>query len=160
MQGTLVLPQLPIPVTVTDQQGISLIEVLVALLLLAIGILGAIVLQTNALRYSVSAADRTQATYIAYDLLDRMRANPEQLPHYATQVTSECSAAPAQPVAILERDLADFRHAVGCLLPIGRASVDIHGQQATISLVWSEGRIVAGAEDSTLTVTSLIRGAP
>ena len=158
VQGTLVLPQLP-QVATTEQQGISLIEVLVALLLLAIGVLGAIMLQTSALRYSVSAADRTQASYIVNDLLDRMRANPSELPNYATQVAAGCTP-PVQPASILEVDLADFRYAVSCLLPAGRARVEIHGQRATIHLVWSDERVVAGAGDNSLTVTSLIGGMP
>ena len=57
------------------QNGFSLLEVLIALLILAGGVFGAVAMQTSALRLSASAADRTQATFIAHDLLDRLRAN-------------------------------------------------------------------------------------
>lgn len=52
-----------------------MIEVLIALVVLAIGLLGLALLQTMNLRYTQSANYRTQATNLAYDLLDQMRAN-------------------------------------------------------------------------------------
>ena len=42
------------------QNGFSLLEVVISLLLLAVGALGAVMMQTSALRLSTSAADRTQ----------------------------------------------------------------------------------------------------
>lgn len=52
-----------------------MIEVLIALVVLALGLLGFALLQTMNLRYTQSANYRTQATNLAYDLLDQMRAN-------------------------------------------------------------------------------------
>src|SRR5690606_15642667 len=121
--------------------------------------LGAVLLQTNALRYSASAADRTQASFIAYDLLDRMRANPSELPHYAISVAPGCVAT-SPGASILDTDLADFTHAVSCVLPDGQAEVSVQGQQATVSISWSEERTVVEGGSSTLSVSSLIGGAP
>ncbi|MGA9223012.1 MAG: type IV pilus modification protein PilV, partial [Pseudomonas graminis] len=59
------------------QQGTTLIEVLVALLVLAIGLLGAAALQLNALKYTDSSRLSSQASFIAYDMMDRIRANPD-----------------------------------------------------------------------------------
>lgn len=58
------------------QRGFSLVEVLVALLVLSIGLLGLAALQTTSLKYNTDSYTRTQATIIAYDILDRMRLNP------------------------------------------------------------------------------------
>ena len=55
--------------------GFSIIEVLVALLVLAIGLLGLAALQAQGLRFNHDAYVRTQATQLAYDIIDRMRAN-------------------------------------------------------------------------------------
>lgn len=55
--------------------GFSMIEVLVSLLVLALGLLGFALLQTMNLRYTQSADYRTHATNLAYELLDQMRAN-------------------------------------------------------------------------------------
>ncbi len=57
--------------------GFSLIEVLVALLVLSIGLLGLAALQATGMKYNSDAYYRTQASILAYDIIDRMRANPK-----------------------------------------------------------------------------------
>lgn len=63
-------------------RGFTLLEVLIALLILAFGLLGFALLQTMNLRFTQSANHRTQATNLAYDLLDQIRANRLQAPEY------------------------------------------------------------------------------
>jgi type IV pilus assembly protein PilV len=58
-----------------NQHGFTLLEVLIALLVLSIGLLGLAALQTTALRSNTMATTRTHATQLAYDISDRMRAN-------------------------------------------------------------------------------------
>lgn len=58
-----------------NQAGFSLLEVLIALLVLSIGLLGLAGLQTASLQSNQSAAQVSQATFLAYDMFDRMRAN-------------------------------------------------------------------------------------
>lgn len=65
------------------QTGFSMIEVLVAVLVLALGLLGFALLQTMNLRFTQSANYRTEATNLAYDLLDQMRANRFRAGEYA-----------------------------------------------------------------------------
>lgn len=65
------------------EAGFSMIEVLVSLLVLALGLLGFALLQTMNLRYTQSADYRTHATNLAYDLLDQMRANRHSAADYA-----------------------------------------------------------------------------
>lgn len=55
--------------------GFSMIEVLVAVLVLAIGLLGIAAVQTAALKNNNSALQRSQATMLAYFMMDAMRAN-------------------------------------------------------------------------------------
>jgi type IV pilus assembly protein PilV len=57
------------------QGGFTLLEVLIALLILSIGLLGLAALQTTGLRSNQMASMRTLATTTAYDITDRMRAN-------------------------------------------------------------------------------------
>jgi type IV pilus assembly protein PilV len=59
------------------QTGFSMIEVLVALLVLSIGLLGLAMLQVQGMKFNSDAYFRTQATILAYDIIDRMRANPK-----------------------------------------------------------------------------------
>lgn len=55
--------------------GFTLIEVLVTVLILSIGLLGLAGLQIKGLQFNQSAYLRSQATILAYDIIDRMRAN-------------------------------------------------------------------------------------
>jgi len=56
--------------------GFTLIEVLIAVLVLSIGLLGLAALQTGALRVGQKAELRTRAVLAASDMVERMRANP------------------------------------------------------------------------------------
>lgn len=56
-------------------RGFSLIEVLIALVVLAIGLLGLATLQMTSLQFNSDAYLRSQATVMAYDIADRMRSN-------------------------------------------------------------------------------------
>lgn len=55
--------------------GFSLLEVLVALFVLSIGLLGLAALQTTGIKFNQQSYQRTQATLQAYEIIDRMRAN-------------------------------------------------------------------------------------
>lgn len=57
-----------------NQQGVSLIEVLVAVVVLAVGLLGLAGLQATSIKSNDSANLRSQASLLAYDVADRMRA--------------------------------------------------------------------------------------
>lgn len=73
----------PRPIGGRRLAGFSMIEVLIALLVLAFGLLGFALLQTTNLRFTQSANYRTQATNLAYDLIDQMRANRFEAAQYA-----------------------------------------------------------------------------
>lgn len=55
--------------------GVGLIEVLVAVLVLSIGLLGVAALQATALRSSQSSLERSQGVIHAHSIFDMMRAN-------------------------------------------------------------------------------------
>ena len=55
--------------------GVSLIEVLVSLVILSFGVLAVVALQLVAKRNNADAGQRTIAAQLAYDMIERMRAN-------------------------------------------------------------------------------------
>lgn len=57
------------------QQGATLMEIMVSIVVMAIGLLGLASLQMNALKYQKTASQRSEAIQAAYDLGERMRAN-------------------------------------------------------------------------------------
>jgi type IV pilus assembly protein PilV len=59
-----------------SSRGFSLLEVMVALLVLSIGLLGLAGLQTFSLKFNHQSYERTQATLLIYDIMDRITANP------------------------------------------------------------------------------------
>ncbi len=66
------------------QKGVGLIEVMVALLVLAIGALGYAGLQVKALKNTDDANSRAHAILIAQDALERFQSNPAQKGYYHT----------------------------------------------------------------------------
>lgn len=77
-------------------RGSSLIEVLVTLLIFAVGLLGFAALQLNALQSTADSSQRSQAVWIAQELAERMRANSEAGNAVYTAVVTNCTALPAQ----------------------------------------------------------------
>ena len=71
------MTKLPARISIQKEyhSGFTLLEVLIALLILSIGLLGLAALQTTGLRSNQMASMRTLATTTAYDIIDRMRAN-------------------------------------------------------------------------------------
>ena len=61
--------------TATKQKGITFIEVLIALVIIVTGILGAVALQTTAKKSSFDAMQRSLASSLAQDIVERMRGN-------------------------------------------------------------------------------------
>lgn len=65
------------------QTGFTLIEVLVAVVVLSVGLIGIAGMQTKSLQFNRSAYFHTQATVLTHDMIERMRANPQGLLHEA-----------------------------------------------------------------------------
>ena len=63
---------------IDKQQGFTLFEVLVAVVVFSIGLIGLANLQGYSMSSSYNAHLRTQATALASSIVDRMRANREQ----------------------------------------------------------------------------------
>lgn len=70
------------------QQGVGLIEVLIALLVLAVGVLGFVSLQYRAVGESAEAGHRIQAMNLARDLADRVRVNRGVLSEYKSRMSN------------------------------------------------------------------------
>lgn len=59
----------------SSQRGVTLIEVLVTVVILSVGLLGVAAMQAFSLQSGQAAFQRTQATTIAYEISDQLRAN-------------------------------------------------------------------------------------
>lgn len=153
------------------QSGMTLIEVLISVLILAIGLLGAAALQLKALKYTDGSAMSSQASFIAYDLMDRIRANVDgnatarssTITGAGVLATYSLAASATAPTANLnlarDQDLADFRAniaAFGGATATGAVDVSA-GPQVTITITWSDARAAASStEIQTFTLTSRV----
>ena len=123
--------------------GFSLIEVLITILVFAIGMLGLAALQATSVRSNQSANFRTQATALGYMIIDRMRANSDAVlrgEYLAGLQSGSCTAAPpATPQAA--HDVAAWRQQLACQLPDGQGSITFPGGgQAVVSITWTDAR--------------------
>lgn len=124
------------------QHGATLIEVLVAMFILAIGLLGLAGLQAVSVQSNQGAYYRSQATILAEDIADRMRANRSaaltgdyaQASPPATTSTLSDTSTPAQ------RDLAEWNNRLATSLPQGTGTVVSSSNIVTISISWNDAR--------------------
>lgn len=123
-----------------------MMEVLIAMLLIALGLLGYALLQTTNLRFTQSANYRTVATNLAYDLLDQMRANRlsvEQYGSIASFASGSVSAtgACARPTATVtvEENVGRWQcDVVKALGDQASAAVSYADGVANVSITWGE----------------------
>lgn len=114
---------------VRSHSGATLIEVLISLLILAIGLLGMTGLQTVSLRNTQSAYLRTQASIASNDIVERIRANLQggEANNYdanAGAVTAACNTiAGCTAGQLAANDIAEWNVALAADLPAGAGIV-------------------------------------
>ena len=145
------------------QSGMTLIEVLVAVLILAVGLLGAAVIQLNALTYTDSSRMISQASFIAYDMLDRVRANSgaDYSGGRNEEGRNEGGPPSTATASVRDLDLHDFEaNIIGFAGASAKGSVVVSGSEVTVSISWDDARAAKsrGARE-TFTLTSRIAGA-
>ncbi len=122
--------------------GLTLIEVMVALIVLSIGVLGLATLQTASLNFNNGASQRTQATVLAYDMADKMRANRQAAQAGAYDMAFEspapACAAPSNAGTVAEQDVSAWRMALACRLPRATGSIVRAGTQVTLTVQWDD----------------------
>ena len=109
-----------------QMQGFTMLEVLVAVFILSLGMLGIAALQVTSKRTNFEAVQRTSATFLTQDLLERIRSNPAQMTTYtnagagrtmtltgADGITSvDCASAACTTPALAMYDLYEFSQAL------------------------------------------------
>jgi type IV pilus assembly protein PilV len=119
-------------------RGFTLIEALVALIVLSIGLLGVAGMQIAGLRANQSAASRTQASYLADDIVDRMRANNKAARNGDYNVTL---GATLTGTTTAQQDVQTWVTELQTL-PSGKGSIAVVPATniATITIQWVDSR--------------------
>ena len=111
--------------------------------LLALGVLGTGSLQLSVLRAQQGSLERTQATILAEDLLERAWLNPRQ--SYALGFDAEppssvdCGSQSCTPAQLRSFDQAQWLRALASTLPEGDGAVEESGLERRVTVRWREG---------------------
>lgn len=156
---------------------------MVAAFVLAIGLLGLAALQARSLQFNQSAYQRSHATFLAYDIIDRMRANLAQarLGSYAIdlndappgsvdcQTTTACAATDMATFDLSQwkcslgkwddNNICSGTHNIEGALLEGDGSVEMDGTTVTVTIRWIDDRTKETDEDgyySTFTTSTTL----
>ena len=127
--------------SIASQKGATLVEILVSVVIIAIGLLGLAAMQNTSLRLSYESYVRSQANFLAYDLIDRIRSNPDA-PVYemtvdATVFETDCFSSNSDGCTqseMREFDLYYWRESARELLPDAQVEVTYDDTQQLYSL--------------------------
>lgn len=137
--------------TLRRQTGIGMIEVLMAVLVVAIGVLGYAGLQLRALDSTNQAYARSQATLLAQAAVERILANPGSYAFYidsnnwptdipAGGLDDSCNTADCVPDEVAAWDIEQLRWQTWNLLPAGRIDVSpcVGSQLQCVRVAWNQ----------------------
>ena len=126
--------------------GVGLIEVLVAVTILAFGMLGIAAMQATALRNAHSASQRSQAVIATYAILERMRANHAVAGNGGYDLAA-MTCAPPNAGDLAATDLHDWIETLHESLGPGACGqvVDCGGEDCKIIVQWDDSRGTGGA---------------
>jgi len=139
-------------------RGFTLLEVLVTIAIVAIGLLGIAGVIANGMKTTHSAYGRSQASWLANDIIDRMRSNrataegaglPYNLAVDGALDMSDVSTVP-------KADLVAWRSALAATLPSGTGgiSIDAASRKVTVTVQWDDSRAVGGGSTEQFVVES------
>ncbi len=147
--------------TVPLSAGFTLMEILIALLVVSVALIGVASLQIRGQQINHVAYLRTQATFLAYDMMDRMRLNSENAAQYVGGFTSVGPAGEGtdyscdgdgkscSSIELANYDLNNWLNQVRETLPKGEVNiklVDALTQEYEITLRWK--KIAAYTDDN------------
>lgn len=142
-----------------SERGMSLIEVLVTMVIFAIGALGLAGMQLASLKYNNESSARSTATLLTIELTDRMRANMAGVKSGAYVRNMSYTAARAATLSppncgttsdcnkdtLAQLDLSTWLNSIALALPAGTgAVVPVAGNTSVSNIVvmWQEKSLV------------------
>ncbi len=124
------------------QRGVTLVEAMIALLVISVGLLGIASLQLTAMNQNASSLNHSQAVWYAYNMSDRIRANISAFDSYdgidtsgsysQDCITNDCSTA--QMVTADADDWSDML----ANLPAGRGIIADGADGMTVTVMWDD----------------------
>lgn len=137
------------------QRGVGMIEVLIAVLVLAIGLLGIAAMQAAALRNSQSSLERSTATVLAYSMFDAMRANANVARLNGYNMGLTCAVPAGGDLAANDRSvwLTRVQQALG---NTACGQIQCAADQCTVTIQWDDSRGTGGGTTQQFITTARI----
>lgn len=138
------------------QRGISLLEVMLAMLVLSTGLLGVAALQSTSIRNSQSAQQRAVAITLATSMGERIRANATQalVGGYALSKTCSIPSAGASLISTeVNNWLTEIKSALGRSTDntsCGQVVFTAGSQTYTITVYWDDSRATGGSSSASV----------
>lgn len=137
------------------EKGVTLIEVLVTVVIMSIGLLGLAGMHFHGLKNNQSSYFRSQATILAYTILDSMRANKTSAlnEEYDASLTDTVTSGGT----VAKSDLVDWRNKLQSALPAGTGSIDCTKATAVCKVVvqWDDSVGENGSTEQFLVTSQL-----
>jgi type IV pilus assembly protein PilV len=138
-----------------SQKGVSLLEVLIAVLVLSVGLLGIAGLQTANLRNTQSAHQRTVAVLLAASMSERIRANPTAAVAGLFVLGKNCTPLTAgASIESVEHAnwMTEIQTNLGAVeTSCGEVLYDAVTLTYTVNVYWDDSRAVGGQTDMNIT---------
>ena len=131
-----------------SEQGFTLLEVMLSVLILGVGLLGVITLQARSLQYNQQAYLYSQASFLANDIAERMRANSNAVDAYQIDFDEDVEGVTTTKCLTMDCDANDFalwdlkiwKESIEAALPSGDGSITKIGDQFVISTQFDDSR--------------------
>lgn len=125
-----------------NQQGVTLVEAMIALLVISIGLLGIASLQLTAMNQNTSSLNHSQAVWYVYNMSDRIRANITEFANYDGIDTSngyaqDCMTTACTTGQMVTADASDWATMVSNL-PGGRGIVTNGADGLLVTVMWDD----------------------
>ena len=126
------------------QRGVGLIEVLVSVLVVSLGMLGAAALQASALRNNQGSYERTQTSILTQGIFDAMRANLTDVAANNYNTGGWVCAAPAAN-GLAGSDIARWMDSLHGQIHSGACgSINCVANACTVGVRWDDSRTTGG----------------
>lgn len=134
------------------EKGVGLIEVLIAMLVFGTALVTLSGLQNRSLQFNQSAYLRSQASMLAYDIIDRIRINRIQSNLYDRDFDDEKPAD--TETDLLDQDVRSWVSAIEASLPNGKGKIACESYSCTVEIRWTE--LAETAEDDNQTMEAFV----
>lgn len=114
------------------QEGVMLLEALIGMLIFSLGILSLLGMQATAMRATMDAKYRSEAGFLANEIIGAMWVDRATLANYATSPATPASCPAAAPCAWIARVESLMPQATGTAAP----EIEVSGQQVTVTVRW------------------------